>query len=145
MTYTEVWDYKFEKIPSHPRANSNGYVIQHVLFAERALGKPLPSGAVVHHHDRDTSNNTNNLVICPDQAYHLVIHSRMRALEACGNANWKHCIYCKQYDDEKNMNMRYPARQKSPNFYHVDCHRIAHRSWRETGSTKNAQYPGRSK
>lgn len=35
--------------PEHQRAHSNGYVYEHILVAESALGKPLPVRAVVHH------------------------------------------------------------------------------------------------
>ena len=89
-------------------------VREHVAVAERALGKPLPSGALVHHADGNKSNNVNtNLVICPDDAYHLLLHRRMRAHAACGNPNWLKCWVCKTYSppDEiivngKNMHHR---------------------------------------
>lgn len=53
---------------------------EHILVAERALGKPLPSKAVVHHITEDPLDNYGwmKLVICPDQAYHLLIHRLMR-------------------------------------------------------------------
>jgi hypothetical protein len=56
----------------------------HVLVAEKALGKPLPKGAVVHHVDLDKANNDpKNLVVCPSQAYHLLLHKRMRDAARC--------------------------------------------------------------
>jgi len=59
-----------------------GAGLAHVLIAEKALGKKLPPGAVVHHADGNPSNNKNsNLVICPSQAYHMLIHARTRAYE----------------------------------------------------------------
>jgi hypothetical protein len=73
-------------------------VREHVAVAERAIGKPLPRGALVHHVDQDRSNNDpSNLVICPDDAYHMLLHRRQRALEACGNADWVKCWVCKTY------------------------------------------------
>ena len=70
----------------------------HVLIAEKALGHSLPEGAIVHHVNEDTFDNRNeNLVICPSKAYHALIHQRMRALEACGHADWRKCSYCFQY------------------------------------------------
>lgn len=89
--------------PGHPRA-INGYVLEHVLVAEKALGKALPPKAMVHHIDGNRQNNKpSNLVICESNKYHRWIHQRMRALKACGHANWRSCKYCKKYDDPKNM------------------------------------------
>lgn len=65
------------------RMDTGDYKLEHIVIAERALGKPLPEGAVVHHVDRDgTNNNTKslwNLIVCPDQGYHLLLHARARA------------------------------------------------------------------
>lgn len=77
---------------------------EHVAVAERALGRKLPKGANVHHIDGNPGNNRNdNLVICPDMAYHKLLHLRQDALAACGHADWLKCRYCKKYDDPKNM------------------------------------------
>jgi len=76
----------------------------HVLVAERALGHPLPPGAIVHHHDEDKANNApTNLVICPSDAYHKLLHKRMRALDACGNADWRKCTFCKVHRPTSEM------------------------------------------
>lgn len=74
--------------PKHPRAHNQGgrrggYVFEHILVAEKALGKFLPAGAVVHHVNGDVlDNRPQNLVICQDQPYHLLIHRRARQLVA---------------------------------------------------------------
>lgn len=69
--------------------------LAHRVIAERALGKPLPRRAVVHHVDGDRANNANsNLVICQDSEYHTLLHNRQRALEATGNANSVRCGDC---------------------------------------------------
>lgn len=71
--------------------NSQGYVVltidgqrkyEHVVLAEKALGKTLPKGAVVHHmNSKPWDNHTPfNLVICPDQDYHMLLHRRMKEL-----------------------------------------------------------------
>jgi hypothetical protein len=53
---------------------------------------------VVHHVNGDTYNNQNrNLVICQDDAYHVLLHTRAKALAACGHADWLKCCCCKQY------------------------------------------------
>jgi len=79
-------------------------IAEHVLIAERALGRPLPPGAQVHHVNESPSDNRpGNLVICPDQQYHALLHQRQRALDACGNANYRKCPHCGVYDDPANM------------------------------------------
>lgn len=72
--------------------------LRHIVIAERALGRPLPKGAQVHHADEDRSNDSNdNLVICPNYAYHKLLHTRADALRECGNANWIRCWICKKH------------------------------------------------
>lgn len=60
----------------------NKYKMEHVLKAEKALGKELPKEAVVHHMNGDPADNDSpwNLVVCPDQAYHLLLHRRAQSL-----------------------------------------------------------------
>lgn len=68
----------------------------HRLRAARALGKPLPPGAVVHHAD-GTKDEHAPLVICQDETYHRLLHARMRIVRAGGNPNTeKICSACQQ-------------------------------------------------
>ena len=72
-----------------------GYL--HRVRAEAAVGHPLPKGAIVHHPDEDPWNPDARLVICPDDAYHMLLHVRMRIKTAGGNPNTdKICCRCKQ-------------------------------------------------
>jgi len=91
------YSYKRVIAHGHPRADYFGHVLEHVLIAERALGKPLPDGAEVHHADGIWSNNANsNLVICQDKAYHKLLHVRARVLKAGGNPNTQRiCTTCR--------------------------------------------------
>lgn len=92
---------------------------EHILVAERALGRPLPAGAIVHHVDKNPLNNTpSNLVICPDQRYHMLIHQRMRAIDACGNPGWLRCQFCKQHDDQGNLYVS----PSGNSIFHRKCH-----------------------
>lgn len=89
---------------NHPRANKNNYVWEHVLIAEKVLGRFLPAGAVVHHVNGIQSDNRNsNLLICENNAYHMFLHSRLRILDAGGDpdshAICTHCHQLKVLDD----------------------------------------------
>lgn len=81
----------------HPRADVQGHVAIHVLVVERALGKPLPIGAEVHHVDEDKANNApSNLVVCQDRAYHKLLHARARVVRAGGDPNTQRlCSKCR--------------------------------------------------
>lgn len=85
-------------MPEHHRADGNGYTAEHVLVAERALGRPLEKKHPVHHHDENRSNNANgNLVICEDLKYHKLLHTRMSILRRGGNPNTdKWCPHCER-------------------------------------------------
>lgn len=77
----------------------------HRVIAERALGKPLPLRAVVHHVDENKANNANsNLVICEDRPYHILLHVRQRAYDGCGNAGFRRCVRCRGWDDPGLLN-----------------------------------------
>ena len=48
---------------------------EHRLVAERALGKALPPGSIVHHINLNKQDNRQcNLVVCPNNEYHMLIH-----------------------------------------------------------------------
>lgn len=129
-------DYICAKRHGHPRAHK-GYVREHILVAEDALGHYLPEGAVVHHVDEDTKNNDpSNLVICQNDTYHKLIHVRMRAFKACGHVDWMKCGICKQYDDPGNMSVVKVKRGGSfyLRSYHKACNTQAGQKRRESKS-----------
>jgi len=65
----------------------------HRVVAERILGRPLGK-AVVHHLGRKADNT--RIVICEDQAYHLLLHARARVVKAGGNPNTERvCSVCR--------------------------------------------------
>lgn len=106
--------YYFVLAHGHPRANCRGYVREHILIIEKLLDKPLPPKAVIHHHTPD------QLVACENQAYHMLLHQRMKAYKECGHANWLKCRYCHQWDDPINMYIH----KKKRIGYHRKCHAV---------------------
>ena len=111
--------YPIIRKPSHPRSN-RGYICEHILIAEKILGKYINLPIVVHHH------SSNELVICENQSYHLFLHKRKRALQSCGHSHWLKCTICKQYDDPKNMYIT----PKGNHHWHNKCMAIYHRRLR---------------
>lgn len=61
------------------------------------MGRPLKGKERVHHMDENPLNNkNNNLVICPDDKYHFLLHARQRIKDLGGNPNIdKYCSYHK--------------------------------------------------
>lgn len=94
---------------------------EHIAIAEKALGKSLPKGAVVHHVDCDPGNNkNNNLLVCPSQAYHRLIHQRQAAFDACGHAGYRKCVRCGGYESSDRMVIQ-SAKGKPITYQHHGC------------------------
>lgn len=59
----------------------NGYVKQHILVAERILGRRLIEGEIVHHLDGDKQNNSEeNLIVLSNESRHRDIHNNLHDL-----------------------------------------------------------------
>jgi hypothetical protein len=106
--------------PDLLKPDKDGVDRLHRMIAAAALGKPLPESTQVHH-VHSTSDNYS-LVICPDQAYHSLIHLRERALEECGNPNLRRCELCRTYDDLANLCVT-----QDRHTHHLACYRMINR------------------
>ena len=73
--YVLIWK------PSHPYSNKGGYVRRSRLVAEQVLGRYLKKEEIVHHKNKERSDDKKyNLIVC-NQAYHLSsfhVHERKR-------------------------------------------------------------------
>jgi hypothetical protein len=127
--------YRMILLPEHPRADANGYVREHIVIAEHALGYSLPPRAEVHHVNETRADNRNcNLVLCEDRSYHMLLHRRKRAFETGCPATWLKCAYCKTYDDP--VNLYIGPRGMRGKKYHRAC---AAQKMRESYRNRNKQ------
>lgn len=96
--YVHSTGYVLVLAPDHARADKKGYVLEHVMIAERAMGHALPLNAQIHHVNEIRSENRNtNLVICENLKYHKLLHKRERAYRATGSPLSIKCCYCKRW------------------------------------------------
>ncbi|MGO9370692.1 MAG: HNH endonuclease [Syntrophobacteraceae bacterium] len=121
--------YRLIHLPRHHKADRDGYVREHIVIVEKVLGKSLPPGVEVHHHNGKRADNAHpNLVVCQNMAYHHFIERRTRAFNTCGNANWRRCNYCKEYDDPANLHIDEAPRS---GVYHLECRAQYVKTWYE--------------
>lgn len=83
--------------PEHHRAFKNGMVYEHILVAEKIIGRKLKEEEVVHHIDKDRKNNSKeNLMIFKTDADHSAYHMGYEAIKE--NCVW----YCPEAIINKN-------------------------------------------
>ena len=113
----------------HPRADPNGYVYEHILVAEKILGRALKPGEEIHH--VGAKDDQTQIVICRSCKFHNIIHQRLRAMEACGHYGWRKCVHCKQYDEPTNLYIY------GTKVYHKKCQRIYKQKWYQKRRSNN--------
>jgi hypothetical protein len=70
--------------PDHPRANSRGYVREHILVWEATHG-PIPSGFCLHHLNGDKQDNRLENLKAMTNVEHVCLHHRLERLERTGS------------------------------------------------------------
>lgn len=81
--------YIFIKQPNHPLADVRGYVAEHRLVAEAALGRPLRDDEVVHHRDHNPANNSPENLEVLTRSEHPHRHAGER-----WSRQHDHCVDC---------------------------------------------------
>ena len=73
--YIGVWK------PEHKKADSQGYVYEHILVIEETLNRSLTTKEEIHHINLDkTANQINNLCLCCTHKEHTKIHRSIEKL-----------------------------------------------------------------
>lgn len=80
--------YVLVKRPDHHRADTRGYVYEHILVAEEAIGRPLRPGEQVHHKNHTkTDNRPDNLEVKRSRAHHAAEHRKRTDLRGPDESN----------------------------------------------------------
>jgi RecJ-like exonuclease len=104
-------------VKGHPRCDSQGYVREHILIVEEAYGIEVTLEMEIHHKNKKRSDNRlENLVVCPDAAYHQALHVKEMALKTCGNPSYRKCRICGIWYNPDNMYV------KGDKVRHNKCH-----------------------
>ena len=72
--------YRLILMPEHPFCDSKGYILEHRLVMEKHLGRYLKPSEIVHHKDKNPSNNNlKNLKLFKDLGAHQSFHRNLIA------------------------------------------------------------------
>ncbi|MBU0846887.1 HNH endonuclease [Patescibacteria group bacterium] len=67
---------------NHPRADKNGYVLEHILVWEQAHNASVPPGYVIHHlNGLPDDNRPANLLALPNKKHYLVLAAKAKRIQ----------------------------------------------------------------
>lgn len=67
--------------PEHPRADSNGYVMEHIYIFEKETGIEVPKNCAIHHLDGNKQNNDISNLCLMSFKGHASYHNKERKLK----------------------------------------------------------------
>lgn len=82
---TDEHGYVLIRYPEHPRAHKNGYVFEHILVAEKMIGRSLvflgvdhPDSEIVHHKNENKEDNDPENLAVMTFSTHVKLHNDLR-------------------------------------------------------------------
>lgn len=83
-------DYNYAVVWDHPFATKNGYVLEHRVIVENAIGRLLDKSEVVHHKNGDKKDNRLSNLEVMTRSNHSKLHAKKPKLltftcDFCGN------------------------------------------------------------
>lgn len=104
-------DYLYAKIPQHPKANKNGYVLEHRVVMENKIGRLLLENEEVHHIDENRHNNSPENLEIMIRGEHQRFHGKINGLKTMkhGRSRYKkgcRCPICRKSNADKMMRTR---------------------------------------
>ena len=139
--------YKMVYKPDHPKSNKIGYVREHVLVMENHIGRYLTDEEVVHHKDRNRSNNELENLQLLLRREHNRLHAKDEALKRgrhlreekvcpiCGKHTARFGTLCRTCATKKQTKIKLPSLEELQNL--IDTLHLEEVA-RRVGVTSNA-------
>jgi hypothetical protein len=99
--------------PDHPRADSRGYVLEHILVFERETGIAVPDGCCIHHLNGIKDDNRIENLCMMTHGAHTVMH----------NVGKKHSDSTKKAISEK-AKKRFSDKRNHPFYKDIDTKKV---------------------
>lgn len=98
--FTDIKGYVRIKCPDHPHKNQHGYVMEHRLVMEHHLGRYLTPIEVVHHKNKNTSDNRiENFQLFKTNAEHSKFHRPGGKCSICNERHFGRGFCVKHYNE----------------------------------------------
>lgn len=78
---TRTDGYVYVYFPDHPMSNRNGYIMEHILVMECAIGRWIADNEVVHHINHNRSDNRLSNLKLMNKKEHMSMHAKERHLK----------------------------------------------------------------